>query len=212
MTVTSNFDPNIRNAGATALISTEPIDIETMIMIVKSKRVDLMDQQLKTQIEGVQRRNEQIGRLNEVLNKLNVFLGAMKGSEPTSTIDGWNNDKIQRYEIPLNDAILAAGIKDLGFSGGAAQVTSTSDSDIKHEAGGRLVEGATNLVKGQTTKSQIDAAIAKVKSLIDAAGNEQQLDMIRLQSMNGKRIEAVDLMSTFLKKGQDSKTGVIRNV
>lgn len=42
--------------------------------------------------------------------------------------------------------------------------------------------------------------------------NSQQMDMLRLQSMNSKRNEAFDLMTNFVKKMQDSRSSIIGNM
>ena len=47
---------------------------------------------------------------------------------------------------------------------------------------------------------------------IDALSNSQQMDMLRLQSMNSKRNEAFDVMTNFVKKMQDSRSSIIGNM
>lgn len=56
------------------------------------------------------------------------------------------------------------------------------------------------------------AFIAKLKGMIDAAGNSQQMDMLRLQSMSNKRNEAFDTMTNFVKKMQESRSSIIGNM
>ncbi|MGG4482137.1 hypothetical protein [Paenibacillus illinoisensis] len=43
-----------------------------------------------------------------------------------------------------------------------------------------------------------------LKNQIDALSNSQQMDMLRLQSLSNKRNEAFDVMTSFIKKMQDS--------
>ncbi|MEY2354665.1 hypothetical protein [Lysinibacillus capsici] len=47
---------------------------------------------------------------------------------------------------------------------------------------------------------------------MDALINSQQMDMLRLQSMNSKRNEAFDVMTNFVKKMQDSRSSIIGNM
>ncbi|MCR6521217.1 MULTISPECIES: hypothetical protein [Lysinibacillus] len=47
---------------------------------------------------------------------------------------------------------------------------------------------------------------------MDALSNSQQMDMLRLQSMNSKRNEAFDVMTNFVKKMQDSRSSIIGNM
>ncbi|MFS0860821.1 MULTISPECIES: hypothetical protein [Paenibacillus] len=59
---------------------------------------------------------------------------------------------------------------------------------------------------GDTAQAQ------KLKGQIDALGNSQQMDMLRLQSMSNKRNEAFDVMTNFIKKMQDSRSSIIGNM
>ncbi len=54
--------------------------------------------------------------------------------------------------------------------------------------------------------------IATLRSELDAVTNTQQMDMLRLSSLTDKRSEAFDLMSSFLKKMQGSRSSVIGNM
>jgi len=47
---------------------------------------------------------------------------------------------------------------------------------------------------------------------MDALSNSQQMDMLRLKSMNSKRNEAFDVMTNFVKKMQDSRSSIIGNM
>ena len=77
---------------------------------------------------------------------------------------------------------------------------------------GTVLPAATNIMQGGTTKGEIDGAINKVKGMIDSAGNSQQMDMLRLQSMTNKRNEAFDVMTNFVKKMQESRSSIIGNM
>jgi hypothetical protein len=59
-----------------------------------------------------------------------------------------------------------------------------------------------------TTNAKLDAQIKDIKAQIDALGNTQQMDMLRLQSLSNKRNEAFDLMTNFMKKLADSRPGI----
>lgn len=48
--------------------------------------------------------------------------------------------------------------------------------------------------------------------IADVQQNNQQMDMLRLQSLSNKRNEAVDVMSNFIKKMQDSRSSIIGNM
>ncbi|QOS82182.1 hypothetical protein JNUCC31_15940 [Paenibacillus sp. JNUCC31] len=59
---------------------------------------------------------------------------------------------------------------------------------------------------GDTSQAQV------LRGQIDALGNSQQMDMLRLQSMSNKRNEAFDVMTNFIKKMQDSRSSIIGNM
>jgi hypothetical protein len=187
-------------------------DIQTLIQMVQSDRVKLLDQQLVDQVKAVEARNKQIAKLNDVLTRLNAYATQIEGTDPDDKpkAKDWTNEKIKQYEIPLNDAILAAGITDLGFKSRTGQRTPNKD-ERQDGSAGKLVTG-TNIVTGSTTKSEIDTAITKVKGLIDAESNNQQMDMLRLQSLNNKKNESIEILTNTQKKHTDANTNIIRNI
>ena len=62
------------------------------------------------------------------------------------------------------------------------------------------------------TKAELDNSIAKVKVKIDELSGSQQMDMLRLQSLSNKRNEAFDIMTNLMKKAEENRRGVIRNM
>ncbi|BEG77748.1 hypothetical protein U2261_22210 [Achromobacter xylosoxidans] len=193
--------------GGVSLQNLQSMDLETALMAVQQERTRLLDTQLQSQIQEVQNRNDMIAKLNTVLSALNSAAAQFKsGASATDTIPDWNNDKVKAIEIPLNDAIKAAGLGDLGFTARQGRISNPSDSM------GTVLPAATNIMQGGTTKGEIDGAINKVKGMIDSAGNSQQMDMLRLQSMTNKRNEAFDVMTNFVKKMQESRSSIIGNM
>jgi hypothetical protein len=200
---------SVNGLGGVSNVNIQSMDIETALMMVQSQRTQLLDSQLTSQIQGVQDRNNQIASLNNVLSTLNAAQAAFPGdAKPDATIKDWNDDKVHEIEIPLNDAIQQAGLQDLGFGSSAGQ---TSAQNYRDGTAGTLPSGSS-VMKGSTTKAQIDAAIAKVKGQIDSLGNSQQMDMLRLQSLTNKRNEAFDVMTNFVKKMQESRSSIIGNM
>jgi len=185
-------------------------DIQTLIQMIQGERVKLLDQQLVDQVKAVQSRNDQIAKLNNVLSALTQFQGAIDGTDQGSKVKDWNWDKVDKYEIPLNDAIKEAGVGDLGFSG-AGRVTPGPGESVD-DGHGHVVSGQTNICNGDTTKGQIDAAITKIKGLIDAESNNQQMDMLRLQSLNNKKNESIEILTNTQKKHTDANSNIIRNI
>ena len=73
-----------------------------------------------------------------------------------------------------------------------------------------------NAEKGATTdtakQAELDGQLQTVQNQINTLSNSQQMDMLRMQSMNSKRNEAFDAMTNFLKKIQDSRSSIIGNI
>jgi hypothetical protein len=220
-TVTNNGGINFQAALASG-------DIQTLIQMVQSERVHLLDSQLVDQVKAVQARNDQIAKLNNALSeltKMQQFYGT-EGSETflKDTSDSYDaktgrsyEQFVQQYEAPLNKAIEDAGITDLGFpnNGNTGRVPSdgTGNYGQTFDQDGNIVKvTGSNVWGGNVTKGQIDAAITKIKGLIDAESNNQQMDMLRLQSLNNKKNESVEILTNTQKKHTDAASGIIRNI
>ncbi|MBV7485211.1 hypothetical protein KW845_19725 [Bordetella sp. BOR01] len=116
-------------------------------------------------------------------------------------------------------------IKDAGLTiPTGADAPRNVDGNGTMDAKGRVVQGWVDQIntkvaeleaKISTNTTAIDDnknAIASNKSTIDSLGNTQQMEMLRLQSLTGKRNEAFETMTNFLKKMQDSRSSIIGNM
>ncbi|MBP1992070.1 hypothetical protein [Paenibacillus eucommiae] len=121
----------LQQNGAT-MIQISSMDIETALLMVQSQRTQLLENQLKLQIEEVQKRNQLIVELNTQL--------------------------------------------------------------------------------AEARKNGDETLVKELQSKIDAAGNSQQMDMLRMQSLSNKRNEAFDVMTNFVKKMQESRASIIGNM
>lgn len=66
--------------------------------------------------------------------------------------------------------------------------------------------------KGADTKAKASPLMEEIKGKIDEQSNNQQMDMLRLQSLSNKRNEAFDMMTNFIKKMNDSRSSVLANM
>jgi hypothetical protein len=66
--------------------------------------------------------------------------------------------------------------------------------------------------KGDATLADFKALETSVKGKIDSTASTQQMDMLRMQSLNNKRNEAYDIMTNWLKNIQDKKSTIIGNM
>ncbi|MFN3430709.1 MAG: carboxypeptidase-like regulatory domain-containing protein, partial [Candidatus Sericytochromatia bacterium] len=172
--------------GSTISVGNLPsMDLETAMMAVQSQRAKLLETQLRGQLEAVQSRNEQISRLNQLLGALNALAAiAPPAAGSTST--------------PLRDALKAV-------------LEGTKAAGISHVQMGSTVFTSADQVN-LVAKGDVDSYIQSVKGMIDSAGNTQQMDMLRLQSLSNKRNEAFDLMTNFIKKMADNRSSIIGNM
>ena len=183
----------VGNVGMSG-VDLKGLDLETAMMMVQTKRTELLESQLKDQIDQVSKRNDQIAKLNETMAQLNAlnarFDGDAKSTDKLNKIKDWNKDG---KDVPVREQLVesanAAGLNLKGMN---------------------IIDGNGHL--GNATKGDVDAAIQKIKGLIDAESNSQQMDMLRLQSLSNKRNEAFDLMTNFIKKMNDGRASIIANM
>jgi hypothetical protein len=174
----------VGSSNGIAAVSYLDTQIEQLMMSVQCSRVGALDTQLATELGGMQNNNAKVEKLNQLLTTLNNASAAFAGDAKSDTqMFGVTNAPGLCTDV--RDAAANAGIKDLGMN---------TDS---------------NGFGGSVTKGQIDAKIQEVKSQIDSLSNVGQMTMLRVQSLNGKRGESFDTMSSFMKKCADSRASIL---
>lgn len=171
------------------------MDIETALMMVQTRRTELLETQLKGQLEQVSQRNDRIAKMNELMSELSS-VNAQFGSKAGNTTK------------------VSAKTKDGGIADWGSKIN-TGSLQTKANAAGVDLESMKVLSGGSiknATKGDIDVAIQKIKGMIDAESNSQQMDMLRLQSLSNKRNEAFDLMTNFIKKMNDNRSSIVGNM
>ncbi|WP_246469301.1 hypothetical protein [Cohnella nanjingensis] len=84
---TSNAIGGIGANGVTS-VQINGMDLETALMMVQQQRSQLLDQQLNDQLKNVQSRNDQIAKLNNLLQELNDI---RKGKAPYTLTEDQQN-------------------------------------------------------------------------------------------------------------------------
>ena len=192
---------SIAPTGITPINTTniEGMDLETAMLTVQTNRANMLETQLKSQIAGVQAKNDQIAKMNDALGQLNkvaaLFGGSAKAGDKANDAGGFKNTDY-KIEKEANSTLKTAGL-------------TVFDKNPGRDLSGQTMAGG---MSGNTTKGEIDGAIQQVKSAIDSASNSQQMDMLRLQSLSNKRNEAFETMTNFIKKMQDSRSSIIGNM
>jgi hypothetical protein len=160
----------------------DSMDLETALLAVQQQRAQLLDAQLAGQLADIQNGNRQIARLNDLL----------------ASLDG----TLARFPM---DARAGARLDSTG--GAATYADPVGRVRAAESAAGLTLELPQDAAAW--TKGQIQTSVETVKARIDQLGNSQQLDMLRLQSLTNKRNEAFAVMAEFVRKMQQSRSGII---
>lgn len=105
------------NGGAVTRSNIQGMDLETALLAVQSQRANhLLEDQLKGQIEAVQKKNAQIAQLNTAMAALNGVKGLYGGESKATMSDTQNKkngnntlEKVQQAQNNANNALKAAG-------------------------------------------------------------------------------------------------------
>jgi len=197
---------SINSIGGINTANIQGMDVETAMMAVQLNRTQQLEVTLKDQIGSVQAKNDQIAKLNQVLGALNKaaaqFPSDAKADARFDSVKNFGTTGIAA-ERDANSALIAAGITKAGLS------TNTADGGGFTNGSERFADGG---LRGDVTKGQLDGAIQQLKSQIDSLSNGQQVDMLRLQSASGKRNEAFEVVTNFIKKSQDNRSAIVGNM
>ncbi len=85
-------------------------------------------------------------------------------------------------------------------------------ANFVHQLSGKIAELEAKIVDNGKAIDANKQAVNEIKSSLDNLSNTQQMEMLRLQSLTGKRNEAFDVMTNFLKKMQESRSSIIGNM
>lgn len=182
-------------------------DLEGGFIDAQTEFVHLVEKQLNEDLAALQSRNFQVQKLSAAIDGLNKalaqFPGDAKSSDKLDGTDGWKKDPALEREV--NTALVEAGIHPGLHLDGPPAATNLKNSD----GNPITLPGG---VRGSATKAELEALSAKIKGMLDSAGNQTQLDMVRIQARMGKVGEATTLLSNLIKKLNDVMSSVISNI
>lgn len=161
------------------------IDLETALQLVFLGRAQQLEKQLRDQIESVQAKNELMGLMNDALGVLN---------------------KVQ--ELVASDAKATDKIKDK--TGG--KLTPALITEVTNSLKAAGITPFTAGFSGELTKGELAGAIQQIKAQIDSLGNNQQTEMIRLQSLTTKRNECYEIITNQMSKMASINEKVMSNM
>ncbi|WP_136417415.1 MULTISPECIES: hypothetical protein [Oxalobacteraceae] len=188
------------------------LNVEQWMLLVQQERVGELDNVVTQQAEQIHKRNQAIANLNTALSAVTAIQAkfasdAKPGDKVRDAVGGegpWSAGDYQ-LETDVNEALTAAGVDNL-FNTPMGQRDTNEGGSANH------INWQGHGMCGDRTKGDVDGAISKLKSTIDALSNLQQMDTLRLQSVMNKRNEGFDIMSNFIKKYSDVLDSIIRNL
>lgn len=183
------------------------LDIETALMAVNMNRVTQLDDQLRVQMEGVQAKNDQMALLTTLQSNLNSVMGYLATDKSVNSTLGTDLTSHVGLEEEVNLSMQAAQVQLFKDSSGILRSGSLGDTDGDGQPNSYL--GGINQY---VTKGELQQALNDVQGMLTNLSNTQQTDLLTLQSTTNKRNEAYDTMTNFLKKDQDSKSGIVSNM
>jgi len=144
------------------------------------------------------------------------------GLEGAKQRGAWNGTREMLKQTPewLCDQIKASGLTIPAGADAPRDVDGNGTMDAK----GKVVAGwqkeiddkvaalEDSIKKNSATVEANKTDLTSLKNQVDALGNTQQMEMLRLQGMTGKRNEAFDVMTNFIKKMQENRSGIIGNM
>ena len=168
---------------------TTGMDLENAMMAVQISRANALERQLTSDMGAVAKRTKDIVTLN------NVLRAALQLRSELSNVAGPN----AATPNGASKTMLANAFNEAGKTDGLQQM------------GGALTQMQMGALT-YGTKAELDNSIAKVKVKIDELSSSQQMDMLRLQSLSNKRNEAFDIMTNLMKKTEENRSSIIKNM
>ncbi|MCY0387273.1 hypothetical protein OVY01_08500 [Robbsia sp. Bb-Pol-6] len=172
---------SIQDLSATATVDFSPGEsLDTLMMEVQLKRANLLEGELRTQLQSVQDANGKMSALNSVSALMNQNTALFNTTDTSKGVDS------------LSAADQAT------FKANTAQIQAIC------EANGISTTYASN----GDSLGVMNANITTLKSQVDATSNIQQTDLLRVQSLSSNYNSALTLASNFLKSMNDAKSGI----
>ncbi len=207
---------SISSINAVNEIDIQNGDIELLLIAVQLRRAALVENDLRKMAGAMQDRNNALEQINTVKAELNTqktfFNGKSGGVE---LIDQDHYDPSAYAKKTLQDAyktdpegtLERAEKGDFGAQG--KELAILAQSMRKAGVGDDTV---MKVASGKITAGELDAAIGTVTAKGDSLSATQQLDMIKLQSLNNKRNESFDVVTNTIKKTGDVRSGIVSNM
>ncbi len=213
--------------------STGKMSLETLVTLVLTERQEFFDTEVRSKVSNMREKNAQLKSLGEAMASITERKKLFGKSSPSSSdIINKRGDK-EEWEArrtKLTDTKNGWGTGAEWYKNASAWVADkdcTWSADTKQkvlediELGRLAQENGVNTGKNgdplgfavnNHTYGALEALEAKLNAQKDTLTNDTQLDQIELQSMMGKLTNITSLLSTMIKKFDDSHADIIRRV
>ena len=174
------------------------VSMEDALQSLQLDKLNATDAQLQGQIDTLQDNNTYVKNLSTVVNIL-------KSTESQADANG-------QVTLKQIEATFLSSNPDL-YAGISSGKSAASPKDFRYwlEAVG-LSPGLLADSSQQTSKVDVSQMVAQGKTLIDNANSNNQMQMIRMQSLSNTRSEIFNMVSNTMKKMDDTTLSVIRNI
>jgi len=155
-------------------------DIQTMIMLVQEERIRILDSQLNKQLELVRNGDQRLQELNELMKATQAIDEAIQNDSDLESIMAL----LQKLGAEMREKALESRQQELNNTIAELQA---SANKMREEANQRLAEA---IAEGNL--SLLEDVRAIVNSEINVQQHNQQMDMLRLQSLANTRKKALE--------------------
>jgi len=194
----TSFVPQTYAAGVEidSSISTEGLDLATLVMLVSLKRHEQLEGGVVEQMKNIQDKNAVLAKYRDIINKIKSLNLKDKNGE---YIDLSKNQELWKELKTFFDA--NPQLKAEGFDVIAEKYDIKSGEDYKVRQVVRIsADGALE----KTTNS--------IQTEVEKLSGNSQVEMIKLQSTMTKANQMMDFASSFVHKADEVQKGIIRNV
>jgi len=195
-------------------------DLEAVMVMLGIERANTAEQVVKTKIETIRANNRKIQELNEILKKIQGK-DDKEGTKLGLTLE--EADKLRSYGIKFDDYVdspdlmtAAEAGKKYGNSYGLIRptVTMTADEAAKFKKQYPHAWVNVKIVSADDFKVDDDGKLSLLREAISnqvkQMSSNDQLDMVELQSAVSKQNNAVEQVSTIVKKFGDLRDSIVR--
>ncbi|MGY3614198.1 hypothetical protein [Bradyrhizobium sp. USDA 10063] len=202
---TSGYQPYV-SASSAGNVLPGGLSLCSIMMLVLMERHDIYQNQIRSEYDDMQARNN-------LLKDMNKALAALRANRPTDEKTAKDYGTFVDSQGTTQDVFVWIHQKGIPIEGREERKKKVFGFDRQTHKYGLYEPMSTEAKKGgmRGVQSQFDAAINNLKASIDGANSEGQMALIYLQGLLDKLNQVAELMSNLLSKDQKIKEMIIGN-